>query len=181
VIPSKLSNHNNIQFTTIVIPESVIETAKLKNKNLIIKVQDEKGRAYKWTFASKDLHNTGAKTGDINLALEVYKTEDKEDIQKLINKDTKNKSGKVISFFNAAELPVNAKVKLLLENKSKTKAKTVYLYRYNKKTNKLEELKQSKYKIDRKGYITLELKEASEYVVLEQKPVDKIVTKLKTK
>ncbi|MDU6265552.1 MAG: family 10 glycosylhydrolase [Anaerocolumna aminovalerica] len=180
VIPSKLSNHDNIQFTSILVPESVIEAAKLKNKDLIIKVQDEKGKAYKWTFDSKDLQNSKA-TGDINLALEVYRTEDKEDIQKLIDKDTKNKSGKVISFFNAGEFPAKAKVKLHIGNESKTKAKTVFLYRYNKKTNKLEELKQSNYKVDRKGYLTLELTNASDYVVLEQKPVDKIVNKLKTK
>ncbi len=180
VIPSKLSNHDNIQFTSIIVPESVIEAAKLKNKDLIIKVQDEKGKAYKWTFDSKDLQNSKA-TGDINLALEVYRTEDKEDIQKLIDKDTKNKSGKVISFFNAGEFPAKAKVKLHIGNESKTKAKTVFLYRYNKKTNKLEELKQSNYKVDRKGYLTLELTNASDYVVLEQKPVDKIVNKLKTK
>lgn len=179
VIPSKLSNHNNIQFANIVIPESVIETAKLKNKDLIIKVQDEKGRAYKWTFDSKDLQKSKGKTGSINLALEVNKTENKEDIQKLIDTDTKNKSGKVISFLHAGELPVNAKVKLHIENESKTK--TVYVYRYNKKTNKLEELNQNKYIVDRKGYMTLELKDASDYVVLEQKPEDKIATTLKTK
>ncbi|WP_313134272.1 family 10 glycosylhydrolase [Anaerocolumna sp.] len=181
VIPSKLSNHDNIKIANIVIPESVIEAAKLKNKDLMIKVQDEKGKAYKWTFDSKDLQSIVAKTGDINITLEVNKTEDKEDIQKLIDKDTKNKSGKVISFLNIGELPAKATVKLHIGNESKTKAKTVYLYRYNKKTNKLEELKQSKNKVDRKGYLTLELKDTSDYVVLEQKPVDKIVTKLKVK
>lgn len=181
VIPSKLSNHDNIQFTNIVVPESVIEAAKLENKNLIIKVQDEKGKAYKWTFDSEDLKKGDAKLGNINLALETYETEDKEEIQKLIDQDTKNKSGKVISFSNAGELPVNAEVKLHIGNESKTKTKTVYLYRYNKTTNKLEELKQSKYKADKKGYITFDLKDASDYVVLEQKPVNKIVTKLKTK
>lgn len=180
VIPSKLSNHDNIQFTDIIVPESVIEAAKLEKKDLIIKVQDEKGKAYKWTFDSKELQNSKAKTGNINLALEVYKTRDKEDIQKLFDKDTKNKSGKVISFFNANELPVKAKVKLHIGNESKTKAKKVYLYQYNKNTNKLEELNQTQYNVDKKGYITLELKDASDYVVLEQKPVDKIVTKLKT-
>lgn len=181
IIPSILSNHNNLQFTSIVVPDSVFETARLENKDLVIKVQDEKGKAYKWSFDSEELQRSELKSGDINLSFELLETEEKKEIQKLIDKDTKNRKGKIISFSDTSELPANAKIKLHIGNESKTKAKTVYLYRYNKTTNKLEELKQSKYKVDKKGYITLELKDASDYVVLEQKQVDNIVAKVKTK
>lgn len=177
VIPSSLKKQN-VEITDIVIPEKVLKAAKEANKDLYIRVQDEnKNIAYTWKFGAKNLNGSSLSDGNINAAIKLSTISDNGNIQEILKQDKNNKTGIVLSFPKEGKLPATAKVNVYIGNTNNI-GKKVYLYRFNKETNKLEEMLENQYVVKSNGYITLNVDYTFDYVVLDNKPSDNIVTSL---
>lgn len=177
VVPSSFKK-DNVEITNIVVHENILKAVKEANKDLYIRVQDEnKNIAYTWKFGAKNLNVSSLKDGNISVAIKMSTISDNADIQTVLKQDTNIKTGHVLSFSKESELPTTAKVNIYIQN-GNNKGKKVFLYRFNKETNKLEELLENQYTVNKNGYITLNVDYTSDYVVLDKKPSDKIVTSL---
>ncbi len=106
---------------------------------------------------------------------------------KSANKDVKLKDvmkvsrvvadGILLNFSQKGAYPESAVIKLYAGNLKGIKpADTVYLYFFNEKTRKLEELPTSQYLLDKKGYITMDIGKGGSYVLLRKKPNTKVIT-----
>lgn len=168
-VPNALDLNYKTKIQTITLEKEVIHLAKSGGKNISAIIRDEKGKEnYSWTFKSSILKNSKCKIDDVNLALAVTTikslTEDK------VMKDQVSKispNGIAIAFSHTGLLPSTAKVKVYVgDKKGFTEGKKVYLYYYNKSVNKLDKLAKEEYKIEKGGYITLNITHCSNYVIL---------------
>jgi uncharacterized lipoprotein YddW (UPF0748 family) len=177
VVPSTLTK-NNVELTSVVVPENILKAAKEANKDLYIRVQDEnKNIAYTWRIGAKNLNISSLSDGKINVAIKMSTISDNADIQAVLKQDTNNKTGIVLSFSKEGKLPSSVKVNIYIGSKI-NKGKKVYLYGFNKETNKLEELLENQYAVNKNGYFTMNVNNDFDYVVLDKKPNNKIVTPL---
>lgn len=131
-----------------------------------------------WTISKNDLSRaTATSLKDLNLNCTVADTVDVSAVSTILANDANNVSGAAITFTQEGILPVNAKVKVNLANQSSiTYGSKVYIYRVN--GTKLEQIAISTAKVTKDGYVTLYIAQGGTYVLLANKPSDKVVTKL---
>lgn len=190
-IPTNLLNDSNVSFNEIIIPSTVIRTAKSEQKDITVTIANETGKElYSWSFHGDTLMNSKKEISDINTVINVELLKDVEKVNNLVAgympKAQKGK-GLVLNFNHSGILPDTAEVKIYVGDKGGMKpGSTVYVYYYNDnvtnakdKTNaRLEEGSRVTREIDKDGYLLIDIKHCSNYIVLPAKPEEKIVATL---
>jgi len=189
---------NGIKGTTkfnigsVLLNKDTLQAIKKSGKKLLVTVNDKEGKVdYQWSFDGAVLKKSAVKLADVNLLIhaELANTFSKEaDIKKLILKDKNNKDGKaakgiVVSLPTEGLLPSTASIRIYVGKQdskvSGMKANsTVYLYRYNEETKKLDIIPDNKYKVGKDGYITIYANHGADYVILPKKAAKGISTDL---
>lgn len=178
------SNSNgNVRIESIQIEKEAVQAAQKSGKDLSVTVTDQSGNAkYQWSFDGTLLKKSTVKFDDVNLYLEVVKVNDLSGaaaaIKSLVLKDKSNKAdnkakGVAFTFNHKGLLPATAAVKVYVGDLSGTDTginsqSNAYLYYYNTRTRKLDELPNNKYKVDKDGYVTINMNHCSSYVLLPE-------------
>ncbi len=159
-------------------PKTVVRAEELEKaiadrQDYTVEVKNEEGKVvYSWTFTKQNLKRAAAKDlADIKLGLTVAKLDANADINNLLTRKNKNQTGLVISFEHEGKLPVQASVRIYVGGLGIEKNTTVYLYYYNPKTGKLDILPYTSkgFKVDKDGYVTINIVHCSDYVLLPNK------------
>jgi hypothetical protein len=179
LIPNALKNNDKAN-TNINLDKDLLQAAKGAKKNLNVTIVDEMGREnYTWSFTGEDFENSNQEISGVNLSLKVESLENEALFEEnLFNEETK---GLVLNFSHEGILPAQASVKVYVGNQDGIKAgDRIYLYHYNENTGKLETLPYSSgYVVTNDGYITVNILQCSDYVVLPEKADSKLITSLK--
>ncbi len=153
------------------ISASELEKAIEAGGDYAVSVKGQDGQEiYSWTFTGKNLLKADKSAlKDINLKLDIRTVEDNDHIKQLLNKGGRNPSGLIVEFEHDGVLPVQAAVRIYVGSFGFEKNDKVYLYHYNPQMNKLETLPYSNhYKVDKDGYITVNIVHCSDYAVLKE-------------
>ncbi len=191
IIPSELLTDPQFSQAQIKLDPKLLKAAKELGKNIIVKVEDESGsERYSWTFTGKDLANSKRDITGVNLSLSLLQEEQKKELREeqkeLIKTESEAESGEnmgglVIIFGQKSALPVEAGVRIYVGDRENFKpGARVYLYHINEKSGLLETLPYSSgYKVDRDGYITIQILQGSKYVILPKKAADSSIISLR--
>ena len=173
--------HNDNAAMNLVLEAEVLEAAKDSEKNLTVSIKgaDEK-ELYSWTFQKDEFTTSSKKITDVNLFLKVNDTKDYPAFAEN-QEEGKDVHGLVISFGHEGVLPCQASVRIYVGDQADiTVGSKIYLYHYNKETDKLETLPYgSSYIVDEDGYITMNILHCSDYVLLQEKATSKQITSLR--
>lgn len=178
-IPNSILNHKNIELSGINLSSGILKTLKDIGKDAEIIIYDEEGDILiSWLFTSKALKSSGSNITDVNL---LYTSDDiapETGIYNLVG--GKSKKGLTLKLSHTGPFPAQASIKLYVGDRVEFKSGSkIYLYHYNKTTNKLETLPySSKYKVDKEGYVTINLLHGGEFVVLSKAADNKTITSL---
>lgn len=160
--------------------KEVANLASQYKKDLTIKVEEENGANYSVKITSGDLKKVKK---DLNLSLEIsrYKEVGKENakLAATIKGIVNSSSIQVVSFSDNKILDAGVTLSYDLSKMSDVKAgDKVYIYKYNSKTNKLEETPNNSYKVKQGGTITTTTIQGGDFIVSTDKLSGKQVTKL---
>lgn len=169
-----------IIYQGIILGKEVLSTAKKQKKDLMVSVENADGKMlYSWTADGELLAKSSRTVKDVNLNLTLDAANNQSALKKLLKKDTNNTvkgktRGIVIDLSHSGLFPATMNLKLDARSEpysvSGIKAgSTVYLYHYNEKTRRLDEVPNNKYKVDKEGYVTVAVTHASSYVLLPKK------------
>ncbi|HEX3020935.1 MAG TPA: Ig-like domain-containing protein, partial [Lachnospiraceae bacterium] len=182
-IPKNLQSDERVAFEGVVIPRNVMATAKLERKDMGVIIADENGKElYSWNFDGSSLKDSKNKVTAINAALDIALLKDVEKINGVVSKNMpKEQSGEglVLNFKHSGVLPDTASVRAYVGDKEGMKPGTaVFVYYFNEKSTKLDEGVKVKQTIDKDGYLSIDIKHCSDYVVLPAEPDAKLVATL---
>lgn len=192
IVVNGIKENAKFNIDSVLLNKDTLQAIKKSGKKLLVTVNDKEGKVdYQWSFDGTALKKSDVKLADVNLLIhaELANTFSKEaDIKKLILKDKNNKDGKaakgiVVSLPVEGLLPSTASIRIYVGKQdskvSGIKANsTVYLYRYNEETKKLDILPDNKYKVGKDGYITIYANHGADYVILPKKAAKGISTDL---
>lgn len=157
----------------VILTGDAISSAKETGNKLKIEVNEKNNSSYKVTIPASQV-KTLNDTISINIAVEtkaISKVESGKKKNNITNTLSANKVKKKNSY--VITLPSNdGKIAMEVQSTVVSSAKSgssVYLYRYNSKTEKLEEIANSKTSVSKSGTITAQLYSGSDYVVADKK------------
>jgi uncharacterized repeat protein (TIGR02543 family) len=177
VLPKEINENKKFALSSIILDKKVLTEAVALKKEINVLVKNDKGETeYFWNFDSDVVHED--KNTSINLLVEKMQLVDDKNISKLLNlsKVEKASGGNVIDIKNQSTFPWVSTVTLSVDEKQK--GKEVYLYRYNEKTKKLEELPDSTLQVAKDGTVDVSVIQGGKYIILNKKADSKIVTPL---
>ncbi|WP_310603273.1 CehA/McbA family metallohydrolase [Anaerosporobacter sp.] len=190
-IPTSILNNDMIVISNMNIAKSVISNAKSTKKDIVVTVKSGTGKVvYSWSFNGKELKSSKNEVTDVNIAIALNPVTKNAQLNKLLESlsSTAKKQGITLDFGQSGILPSAATVRIYVGNNTGMEAgKKVYLYRYNEKATtgsklkneaRLEEGSKVAYTVDKDGYITIDIKQCSTYVVLTSKASKEIVATL---
>ena len=157
--------------TDLIIKDELLKAAKDNGKDLSVAVKDNTGKVrYRWEFNKDNLKDSGNNLQNVNLYLDVSTVKDNLP-------EISDGKGLVINFGQEGQLPAQAAVKIYVGDQQDIKpGEKIYLYHWNKSSNKLEALPYSdNYIVDADGYITINIVHCSDYVILTH-PAPKSIT-----
>lgn len=134
------------------ISETNIEKRLAEKENLVVDYEKDGKTVYQWSFLAED-YKEDMKLSKINTGI-------------LMNSDTNYKNGMEISFEHEGAFGIEAKVKLDVSEKYKSNKK-LYLYQVGA-DNKLVSLPNNGYKVDKDGYVELNILQGADYVLLDK-------------
>ncbi|HWT76287.1 MAG TPA: Ig-like domain-containing protein, partial [Mobilitalea sp.] len=183
-IPDEVINNDKIELNQILLDSELLKTAGEEKKDISVVIKDESGKERcSWSFRGEELAASQNSFEDINLAMSVERVSEWNDqmSQEL------GGCGLVLNFKHEGLLPAPAQVRVYVgdiigeESGSGIDVnKKVYLYYYNAATGKLESLPYSSgYRVDKDGYITIDLVHCSDYVILPKAAGKSILTPIK--
>lgn len=180
ILPQAITTDARIKLEDIIMDKNLLEEAKENQKGLSLAVKDEKGEiVYQWKFDAASLKNSKQAVTSVNTSLEVEPANTVKGLNKLLSKDTKNKQAAAVVFKHSGVLPGQAAVKVYVADQKGIKAgDTVYVYHYNETKNRLDSLKTGSYKVDKNGYITMNILSCSSYILMPQKASHNITNSL---
>lgn len=165
VISGSIHNNSNVNVSEIRLDQAILDAAKKSGKSITVNVKDENGKVkYSWVFSAKNLTNSHQAVLNVNLALTVAAMNNRTDLTGLLDKKNLKKAA-VIDFRHNGVLPAQAAIKFYVGDLGLKKKDKVYLYYYDIKTGKLVTLPYSGCRVDRDGYITVNILHCSEYVL----------------
>lgn len=186
VIPSALSENKNINISNLILENKVLQEAGKYKKDIVVFIKDETGVVqYSWTFDPIDAQNNKDQLSNINLLLDYNSVMEDQDIVNLLkkgnNQDTSfegmvinfKHSGIILPSTSIANIHINEQYGIL-------KDKENYIYHYNEKIKKLEELPVKMFKVSGNLTITLPIIQGDRYVVLPMKAGNNITSSLIT-
>lgn len=191
-IPTSVLHNDSIVIKEMNIPKSVLNNAKSDKKDIVLTVKDEDGKVMcSWEFDGKSLKKSSKKVTDVNTAITFSKVSENDQVNELLAKyvsSTIRKQSIVLDFKHSGILPGTASVRVYVGNNEGMEAgEKVYLYYYNKKATtgskrknkaRLEEGSKVVYTVDKDGYVTIDIKHCSSYVLLPSKASSKVVATL---
>ncbi len=155
---------------SIVLDSELLELIKASDKTLTIKIIDDTSKEiYRWVFDKNNLGGVENNLENIKLSLHVNSLAELTKLNKVLNQE--HIKGFLISFNQNSVLPAQATVSIYVGNIEGIKpGSKVYVYRNNQKTGKLEDLPHSShYSVSEEGYITMQVIDASDYVIVNSK------------
>jgi GH43 family beta-xylosidase len=175
VVDVSVKRSNSKADTSIILEAEILANASKAGKSLSVTVKDENDLVvYSWSFDKDQLKQSKNEMKDINLTLDISALSENATL-----KNGTDGNGVVMNFAYSGVLPAQASVKVYVGNMNDVKAgNKIYLYHVNKSTGKFETLPySSKYFVDAKGYITVDILHCSDYVALtKEAPKDKYVS-----
>ncbi|BCN32265.1 CehA/McbA family metallohydrolase [Anaeromicropila herbilytica] len=191
-LPSAITSNSKIVIKDITIDKTVINNAKNNRKNLSFEMKDENGKElFTWSFDGKTLHNSKKGVTVVNVMMQVKALKDENDIDNFVRSylsDNSRDQAVVLEFNHSGILPDTAKVKVYVGDQNGMKpGSKVYIYYYNEQAKSGSKLKNGKRldegssvakTIDQQGYISIDLRHCSSYVVLPVKADTKITASL---
>ena len=176
VIGGNKSGNINIKLDSV-----LLKTAKESGRDISVTVKDDTKKAiYSWSFSGADMVHSKQKLSDVNLALSVDNVIKDASLSNLLGEDQENvQNGVVIRFNHEGILPAQASVRVFVGDlvDSLQFDKKVYVYHYNPVSGKVEALPHSDgYKVDKDGYIGINLLHCSDYVVLPKEADSRVMT-----
>lgn len=165
-IPDGLKNvSQNMGF---ILSTEVLNAVSTSGKSLSVTIKNAKNPGlYTWTFDGKNLASEARKLSDVNLYMERSKSEEDSDLINLIGKDAAAQS-LIIRFADKGMFSAQAAVKIYVgDQKEFSSGSKIFLYHYNRETDRLETLPySSNYLVDTDGYVTVNLVDFSDYVIM---------------
>ena len=179
VIPD--STRQKVSDITVTVEKPVVAAAKKSGKQLVIDYKDAKNKSVTWSFSAKDMKLSKVKSpGELNCAVSVKSASSNSGVKKVLKKDKNNSKGLVVDVKNTTELPASAKIKVYVGTAEGIKAgKKAYIYYYNNKTSKLEELATNSATVSESGYVSFCIRKGGKYVVMAKKPDSKVTKTIK--
>lgn len=177
-------DNSNLLGVEAVLAAELLRRAKELGKDLTVALTDASGKvSYSWTFYAADLKNSSEEITDVNLKLSLQEIEGDEALAALLNSssDTEEARGLIIHFDHEGVLPSQASVRIYVADREGiSSGSRIYLYHYNRISNKLETLPfSSLYTVDEEGYITVSLLHCSDYVMLTKEADSSVVSSLR--
>jgi predicted outer membrane repeat protein len=182
LIDSLLSGETGDQ-PELLMTEAFLQLIKESGKEVSVTVYDGEGRErYSWNFTSEVLEKSEQKLKEVNLFLKVASPNSDDELLSLLKESKADiDNSLVINFGHDGVLPGQATVRIYVgDQPGMTEGSKVYLYHYNKLSEKLETLPfSSGYVVDKEGYITIDILHCSDYVVLPKEADRSVITALK--
>lgn len=166
-----INNADKFKSFSLVLPLEVQKLAQKDNKDIVVTVlNDSLKDSYVWRIDQANLAKTKNKLRDINLIISTSLASDTTQIKKAIQAKKINVTdGFVVTLNDEKVFSSQANIRVYVGDMSKLRDKKVYVYKYNSKLKKVETLPySSKYKVDKDGYLELNVVSGGEYVVLPQ-------------
>lgn len=179
-LPKEVLLGANVNVTKMVLEQEVLDAAITNRKDLNIRVTDTNGKVvYQWNFDQNNLIQAQKESADLNLALTLRGTSGTA-VGTLLQKEKKKNTGVVVDLEQTGILPGQADIQVYVGDQAGLiSRKTVYIYAYNDKTNRLEALAGGALsQVDASGYVTVKAMEAKDYVILPYAASGKITTGL---
>ncbi|ROR27414.1 Ig-like protein group 2 [Mobilisporobacter senegalensis] len=175
-------DNSKVNIASIILPKEVIEAARKNEITIITSIENQKDKIQtSYTFDGELLKQTKRKMNDINLLLHTSSvmSQDSNDIQSLLEQDKRSKDGITLDFSQDTVFPASAKVKIYIKDLAGIKVGSkVYIYRYNSQNKKLDILPTNQAKIDKNGYITINIAAGGKYLLLPRAASSKVTTSL---
>lgn len=186
-MPIQYYGRNEIQISNIPLDNATLNRIKNSSKTVVIQYigssySTNTGKTsytsplYSLTLKGKDFNSTA----NSNVALQVTTLEKDYKIESAVNQYLKlsdRGKGVVVTLGQNGELNKFGSVTVDIGGAiEKEQGDTVYVYGYNAKTKKLEELPVTNYKVDQNHNISLSLSTYSKYVILSEETSKQVVT-----
>lgn len=186
-MPVQYYGRNEIQISNIPLDNAILNIIKNSSKTVVIQYigssySSNTGKTYytsplcSLTLKGKEFNSTA----NSNVALQVTTLEKDYKIESAVNQYLKLEDrgkGIVVTLGQNGELNKFGSVTVNVDGAlEKEHGDTVYVYGYNAKTKKLEELPVTKYKVDQNHNILVALSTYSKYVILSEETSQQVVT-----
>ncbi len=171
-VPAEAINSANASAkVSIVLPSSVLQSAKTKNKDILLQVVNAQtgAMAYSWSFSGAALGRSVSSVIPINTSVTVNTVQSNAQISQAVAAGSADRqaSGTVIQFAENGLLPAPASVRVYVGNQANCGPNSkVYLYYHNSAVNSLEKLPKQEYTVDAQGYLNFTVAHNSSFVVL---------------
>ena len=154
-----------------VVEPSALKEAKENSVSVVANTADSNGKVQAtWTFSKRDLQIASSDSlKSVKLSCKVSNGSSVTTVKNILNKDKNNSKAAVLSFSHAGSLPVNAKVKVLLESQNSI-ANNSKVYVYRVEGSKFQQIPVDTAKITKDGWVTLNIAQGGTYVLLKKKP-----------
>lgn len=180
-ISEKLKENKKLDITSITLEDTVLKEAKEAKKDIVVQISDKEGNLQtQWSFYNDILQKTNKKLTDVNLLTSVTESKSEKRISDVLEKDKNNEKAVLLEIEQTGILPTQAELKVYVGKIDGIEKHTnMYLYYYNISTKKLEELKDSaEYKVDKDGYISIQVLKGGNYIILPKQPDSNVCTTL---
>ena len=151
----------------LILESELIQKAKENKKDIVVDVKDSDNNVlYSWSFDKNELTNSDKDLTDVHLALKIDKAP--EEVNYFSKEDDEEAVALVVDFAHEGVLPSQASVRIYVGDQEGVVPGTkVYLYHLNEDIGKLETIPYGYQAIvDEYGYITINILQCSDYVVL---------------
>lgn len=177
-IPASISDADHVAVQEIILPKDMLLASKSQKKSIELTVVDETGAVdYAWSMKAADLAKSKREMASVNAALEVKPLTADPSILNLVQlADKKANSGIVVDFAQSGVLPAPAGVRVYVKDQAGVKTgDKLFVYAYNdsaetgtkrKNQDRLDVTTTKTVTVDQDGFVTLSVKEASNYVLL---------------
>ncbi|MDK2809195.1 MAG: trimeric autotransporter adhesin, partial [Clostridiales bacterium] len=164
-----LTDNDKAVVSEVITDKEILQALADVKKTLTIQVADEKGTIYyAWELDGAQLAKAGDVNENVNLAVAASSSKNDEAMTALINKDSKNKEGHILSLGIANGVPDGSSLTVNAGKQFGSKpSQTVYVYHVNRETNTLDSIAQVKHKVSEDGFIQMNVKYGDDYVVLD--------------
>ncbi len=180
-IPDTIRKNKRLE-TKLILSSELLEAAKAAGNELSVSVHDESGRdLYSWIFTGNNLTASKQKMRDVYLELHLLSINSNIKLNELLKGGTQGASGLYLEFEEEGRLPAQTSLKIYVGDRKDVKSGyRMYLYRYNQDSDRLETLPYSSgYIVDKAGYVTVDMIDCSDYVILPKEADKTMITSLR--
>lgn len=180
-IPQSIASYGNVTLNEFVLSKEVYEAVQDVGLTLSVTMQTSGKKGYSWGFDSS-IHSSERTNSSVNMTIDMLQinslSKEYSNLREILKNDEKNMKdsklqGMLLTLHHEGLLPSTAQVSIYATGNPVLtgiqSGHTVYLYYYNKTANRLEEIPNNQYVVDKKGYIDIHITHCSDYVLLPNK------------